>query len=270
MSEKPQASDREYYGNCHCGAFRFKLRVPEIKVGFTCNCSICSKNGYVWTYLQHDQFTVVKGDADTTLNTYLFGKRENAHKFCPTCGTSVMEVQSVHSMGVNIRALENVDFDSLKVEHQVDGIPMEPPYQVPEPVLTGSVPGGITAHHGSCHCGSLAYTLLSTEKITEATLCNCSICHRDGALWIYHESDMVSWRGMDSAAVEYTFGKRQVSHGFCKICGVSVFEKFRGTNTRNDTRTALNARTMNSELDLGTLEMEMWDGKATLPAYQVD
>ncbi|KAF7335289.1 GFA domain-containing protein [Mycena sanguinolenta] len=274
MSDTPQSADREYHGNCHCGAFKFKLTVPEIKGGLSCNCSICSKNGYVWTYARQDQFTVVKGDENTTLQSYLFGKREVAHKFCPTCGTSVMEVHvapgSDRPMGVNIRALEGVELDSLKVDLADDGIAMQPPYQMPEPVLTGSVPEGITAYHGSCHCGALAFTLLSAEKITEATFCNCSICHRDGVLWTYHESDTVSWRGMDSAAVEYTFGHRKVFHGFCKTCGVSVFEKVRETNTPNDTRTSLNVRTINSELDLGALEMKMWDGKAILPAYQVD
>ena len=32
-----------YQGNCHCGAFKFSVRLPELKQVFGCNCSICSK-----------------------------------------------------------------------------------------------------------------------------------------------------------------------------------------------------------------------------------
>ena len=42
--EPPAPKEEElklYHGNCHCGAFRFNVRVPELTaVGF-CNCSHC-------------------------------------------------------------------------------------------------------------------------------------------------------------------------------------------------------------------------------------
>ncbi|KAF8182133.1 Mss4-like protein, partial [Mycena galopus ATCC 62051] len=88
MSEAPCLI--EYHGNCHCGTFKFKLTVPELREGLSCNCSICFKNGYIWTFPKRDQFTVVKGNENTTLKSYQFGKQTMTHKFCPTCGTSVM------------------------------------------------------------------------------------------------------------------------------------------------------------------------------------
>ena len=30
-----------YHGNCHCGAFRFAVRLPEVRDVYACNCSIC-------------------------------------------------------------------------------------------------------------------------------------------------------------------------------------------------------------------------------------
>lgn len=30
-----------YHGNCHCGAFRFAVQLPELKDVHACNCSIC-------------------------------------------------------------------------------------------------------------------------------------------------------------------------------------------------------------------------------------
>ena len=32
-----------YQGNCHCGAFKFSVKLPELKQVYACNCSICSK-----------------------------------------------------------------------------------------------------------------------------------------------------------------------------------------------------------------------------------
>lgn len=32
-----------YHGNCHCGAFKFSVRLPELKEVFKCDCSICTK-----------------------------------------------------------------------------------------------------------------------------------------------------------------------------------------------------------------------------------
>ncbi|KAJ6515278.1 Mss4-like protein [Mycena sanguinolenta] len=282
MSDTPDsAREVEYHGSCHCGAFQFTLTVPPIEGALKCNCSMCSKNDYLWTFPQRSQFAVVKGDEETTLKSYLFGKRRMAHKFCPTCGTSVMEVrmpgcsdEGAPEIGINIRAIQDFDLNALKIELFEAGINMEPAYQVPEPVPTGPVPEGTQKYHGSCHCGALAYTaLLSAEEISEVTLCNCSICSRDAVLWTYPESSSVSCRGFDTAAVEYTFKRRLVFHGFCTHCGVSVFEMFRNTNTHNDSKTVLNVRTINTinvgsdqwvGMDVGKLKMRVFDGKTIL------
>ncbi|KAF7342110.1 GFA domain-containing protein [Mycena venus] len=167
----------EYRGNCHCGAFKFKLKIPELNQAHSCNCSICFKNGYLWTFPARAQFTVVEGDEDTTLKSYLFGKQMMAHKFCPTCGTSVMEVRMPHStqvgapsLGINLRTLVDVDVDSLLV-HFFDGAAvLKPPYEGPEPVAAGVMAEGTTAYHGNCHCGAVAYTLVSPHKISKSDI----------------------------------------------------------------------------------------------------
>ncbi|KAJ7827631.1 Mss4-like protein [Mycena olivaceomarginata] len=261
----------EYRGNCHCGAFKFKLRVSELNEALSCNCSICSKNGYLWTFPERDQFTVVKGDESTTLKSYRFGKQTIMHKFCPTCGTSVMQARMpnctdarIPIMGINIRTLEGVDVDSLKVNAFEGCMAEGAPHKVPEPVATGPVSEGSTAYHGNCHCGAVAYTLLAPQKISKVTWCNCSICSRDAALWTYPDTDTITFRGRESAT-EYTFSSRVAYHGFCKVCGVSVYERF---DNSHDPRTALNVRTMH-ELDVATLEIRLFDGKAMPPVYSV-
>ncbi|KAF8176693.1 Mss4-like protein [Mycena galopus ATCC 62051] len=262
MSTTPQVV--EYRGNCHCGAFKFTYKAAELKQAFTCNCSICSKNGYLWAFpAKQEDFTVVKGDENTTLTSYYFGKRTMAHKFCPTCGTSVLGRTVDGRCGINIRALADVDFDSLPVLPS-DGAATEPLYQVPEPVAVDNVPESATnVYHGSCQCGAVGYTLLSPDKITSAMDCNCSICSRDGALWTYPPTTAVTFKGLDSL-VEYTFGLQTTYHGFCKVCGVAIRERFIAPSTD----TALNVRTMNG-FDLQGLELIKEDLKSLLPLYEV-
>ncbi|KAJ7711035.1 glutathione-dependent formaldehyde-activating, GFA, partial [Mycena olivaceomarginata] len=100
MSDTPQTI--EYRGNCHCGAFRFTFRTPPLEQVFICNCSICSRNGYI--------FGCCKGDENSTLRSYHFGKGMLEHKFCPTCGTSVMR----RGADGNIRTLADVDLYSCR------------------------------------------------------------------------------------------------------------------------------------------------------------
>ncbi|KAJ7228148.1 hypothetical protein GGX14DRAFT_611474 [Mycena pura] len=133
----------EYRGNCHCGAFQFTFKASELKPS-TCDCSICYKNGYLGAKPADDSFTIVKGDENTTL----------------------------------VRTVRDIDFASLLVGATHKGSTVGSPYQPPEPVQAGPVPEGSTQYNGSCHCGTVAYTLLSPGKITSAMECNCSICWR--------------------------------------------------------------------------------------------
>ncbi|KAJ7443538.1 Mss4-like protein [Mycena latifolia] len=261
QAESPQSID--YRGNCHCGAFKFTFKAPEIKQTFTCTCSICSKNGYLWGFPAKEDFKIVKGDENTTLKSYEFGKRTLTHKFCPNCGTSIIGRGSDGRFAINLRAVMDLDCDALTVATS-DGAALEPLYQVPEPVDAGPVPEGKNVYHGSCHCGAVGYTLLSPEKIASAGECDCSICFRDGALWIYPETMAVTFKGVDSLA-EYAFGPKAVFHGFCKVCGVAIRERFIAPSC---TDVALNVRTMNG-FDLSGVEIEKMDGKSMLPAYEV-
>ncbi|KAF8174432.1 hypothetical protein K438DRAFT_1848898, partial [Mycena galopus ATCC 62051] len=130
MSTTPQVI--EYRGNCHCGAFKFTYKAAELKQAFTCNCSICSKNGYLWAFpAKQEDFTV----------------------FCPTCGTSVLGRTVDGRCGINV-----LIFDSLPVLAS-DGAATEP-----SAPLTN-------VYHGSCHCGAVGYTLLSLDKITSVKDC---------------------------------------------------------------------------------------------------
>ncbi|KAJ6548796.1 Mss4-like protein [Mycena capillaripes] len=261
MSDTPNRI--EYRGNCHCGAFKFTFNTQPLEQAFTCNCSICFRNGHMWAFSASDEeFIVVKGD-ESSLKTYHFGKGTLAHKFCPVCGTSVMSRSADGKCAVNIRALAEVDHGSMPLLTS-DGAAIEPLYQVPAPVEVGPVAEGSTVYSGNCHCGAVGYTLVSPDKITTVTDCKCSICSRNGALWTYPETTAVTFKGLESLA-EYTFATKSTYHGFCMNCGVTIRARFTQPGA---TDMAVNVRTMD-RFDLSAVEIRKWDGKSMLPSYEV-
>jgi hypothetical protein len=72
-----------YEGGCHCGAVRFRVVVDEHQA-IDCNCSICTKKGFLHLIVPPDRFTLLQGrDA---LTTYQFNTNTARHLFCTTCG----------------------------------------------------------------------------------------------------------------------------------------------------------------------------------------
>ena len=72
---------KTYHGNCHCGAFKFTIKMPEITTVTQCNCSICFKKGYRWVFPGEGCFEITKGEG--ALKDYHFGQRTMAHRVTP-------------------------------------------------------------------------------------------------------------------------------------------------------------------------------------------
>ncbi|KAJ7248379.1 Mss4-like protein [Mycena rebaudengoi] len=260
MSETPLV---DYPGNCHCGAFKFILKVPKLEKVLVCNCSICSRNGYQWAFpARPEDLVMIKGDENTTLKGYDFGNRGMTHKFCPTCGTSILvRVHAQNSIGVNVRALTDADTFALD-ENPFDGAALKPAYEAPKPVDIDPVDKSVQVHTGNCHCGAVKYALQTDSPVTSALGCNCSICYRDAALWIFPLKTLVTAQDTTNALVGYTFGPKKLAHEFCGICGVSLFGRSEGPTL------GINVRTING-IALAELQLKKHDGKATLPLYEV-
>lgn len=79
------------------------------------------------------------------------------------------------------------------------------------------------SYSGSCHCGAVRFRFESAE-ITSACRCNCSICIRRGIAMSsdYIPADTFELHGAESLAV-YQFGDKNMSHYFCKSCGICPF-----------------------------------------------
>jgi hypothetical protein len=81
---------QSYAASCHCGIVQYDVLLspplPQWKV-VSCNCSICSRNGYLLVYPERSQLHMKSGEE--ALKTYSFGVKRNLHKLCGQCGSSV-------------------------------------------------------------------------------------------------------------------------------------------------------------------------------------
>lgn len=87
---KMTSSLQIYPANCHCGQVIFTIALPDIRSSkiIRCNCSICTKNGYLLVYPKKED--VVFSAGEEILSSYLFGNQKKPHRFCSRCGTSIL------------------------------------------------------------------------------------------------------------------------------------------------------------------------------------
>ena len=96
----------KYTGGCHCGAVRFEVEAPEHIEASECNCSICSKSGYLHLIVPTSRFKLVRGAEQLT--TYTFNTGIAKHTFCKICGIKPFYVPRSNPDGysVNVRCLD--------------------------------------------------------------------------------------------------------------------------------------------------------------------
>ena len=109
-------------------------------------------------------------------------------------------------------------------------------------------------HKGSCHCGRITFELYG--ELTVAVDCNCSLCHRKGALW--HATDDAHLRILsgESDLSLYQFHTMTAKHYFCSYCGISVFSRPRIAPAK----WVVNLRSVH-DVDLSKLEILPFDGQ---------
>lgn len=109
-------------GSCHCGKIAFEVETDLDKV-YQCNCSHCSRKGYLLTFVPRASLRITKGEGE--LATYTFNKHVIKHHFCPTCGCAPFGIgpnpkTEEVTVAINVRCLEEVEPAKLTVV-QVDG-----------------------------------------------------------------------------------------------------------------------------------------------------
>lgn len=89
-----------YKGSCHCSAITFEVEAPKVLEADLCNCSICSKSGYLHLIVPLSKFKLISGQ--DTIETYTFGSGIAKHTFCSTCGVKPFYTPRSNPDGIDI------------------------------------------------------------------------------------------------------------------------------------------------------------------------
>ncbi|HLG90457.1 MAG TPA: GFA family protein [Alphaproteobacteria bacterium] len=102
-----------YDGGCHCGRIRFRVTADLDRVS-ECNCSICTKKGFLHLIVPKWQFELLSGRED--LMTYRFNTGVAQHTFCGHCGIHSFYVprSDPDKIDVNVRCLDGIDLVAIR------------------------------------------------------------------------------------------------------------------------------------------------------------
>ncbi|MEE4144847.1 MAG: GFA family protein [Halieaceae bacterium] len=89
-----------YQGSCHCGAVRFAVEAPERLEVERCNCSICSKAGFLHLIVPASRFELLAGK--DALSTYTFNTGVAKHTFCRHCGIKPFYTPRSNPDGIDV------------------------------------------------------------------------------------------------------------------------------------------------------------------------
>ena len=89
-----------YQGSCHCGAVQFEVEAAaDIEIE-DCNCSICTKSGYLHLIVPLSKFRLLAGEEQ--LQTYTFNSGVAKHRFCKNCGIKPFYTPRSNPDGVDV------------------------------------------------------------------------------------------------------------------------------------------------------------------------
>jgi len=106
-----------YQESCHCGAVSYTVE-GELTSALSCNCSICSRKGYLLWFVSA---SAIEFQQQGPLSTYTFNSHKIRHQFCPTCGCAPFALgtdpEGNETAAINVRCLPEVDLSSLEIQH---------------------------------------------------------------------------------------------------------------------------------------------------------
>lgn len=90
----------QYKGSCHCQAIKFTIEAPEQVEVERCNCSICSKAGFLHLIIPLQHFSLDSGSE--ALSNYRFNTGVANHTFCKICGIKPFYTPRSNPDGIDI------------------------------------------------------------------------------------------------------------------------------------------------------------------------
>ncbi len=119
----------KYQGSCHCQAIRFEIEAPDVIEADLCNCSICSKSGFLHLILPLSKFKLLCGE--DAITTYTFNTGVAKHTFCRYCGVKPFYTPRSNPDGIdiNVNCLDTkaaqiniTEFDGRNWEQHADSL----------------------------------------------------------------------------------------------------------------------------------------------------
>jgi len=110
---------------------------------------------------------------------------------------------------------------------------------------------------GSCHCGTIAYTV--EVDPASAIACNCSICSRLGAVWAFAPKAKFKLTNGEGKQGDYQFNKHVLHHRFCPSCGVESYAEGKGQD--GSEQVGINLRCVQA-IDVNKLSPKQIDGRS--------
>jgi hypothetical protein len=110
-------AEKTYTVSCHCGRIKYEV-TGELNEVTDCNCSICSRAGYLHWYVEATQVKLLT--PQPSMSTYVWRKLSTYHHFCPVCGNAVLRSMvspnRTNRLSVNVRCIEGLDLSTLNIK----------------------------------------------------------------------------------------------------------------------------------------------------------
>ena len=110
-------------GSCHCGVIKFKINT-SLRDLRRCNCSICSRKGFVMGSAPMELLKIVSGKK--FLSTYKWNTNIAEHYFCKICGINTHHKRrsNPNEYGFNIACIEGFEMSWIENAPYVDNTKM--------------------------------------------------------------------------------------------------------------------------------------------------
>lgn len=114
---------------------------------------------------------------------------------------------------------------------------------------------------GHCHCKAVTWTCVSNPRV--ATACNCTVCRRYGALWIYGYEGIGEDIEITGEMQSYSRDSETISFHFCPKCACVVSWSVNKKTKDGRVKCALNLRLITNPDLVSSIEIDHFDGLDT-------
>jgi hypothetical protein len=115
----------------------------------------------------------------------------------------------------------------------------------------------MTSYTGRCHCERVKFRV--TGELTQASVCNCSICTMKGFVhWVVEPAQFQLLAGADELSV-YRFNSGVAEHKFCRHCGIHPFYTPRSDPDKIDVNVRCLAGVEIANVQLHTFDGQHWE-----------